>query len=216
MRLDLGFFGAAVFGGGCPVCGRDDPPGLRTVDTPCEDCRESLCPAPILAVPDGLDACRALTCYAGVGRDLVTALKFTNRRSAVPWVAGRLGVVLEGDAIDVVTWAPTAAVRRRHRGFDQAEVLARQLGRVLDRPVERCLVRLPGPPQTGRHRCERIHGPRFDVRRGIGRAVGGHRVGLVDDVVTTGATLTRAAGVLRANGATGVIGVAIARTPRSW
>ncbi|HET8931278.1 MAG TPA: phosphoribosyltransferase family protein [Acidimicrobiales bacterium] len=145
----------------------------------------------------------------------MTRLKFHNRRAVVPFVVERLSVQLADDRIDLVTWAPTAPKRRRKRGFDQAEVLARALARKLGVPTRRCLVRLPGPAQTGRHRVERFEGPRFDARRGIAAAVDGRRVALVDDVATTGATLARAAEVLRAGGARSVTGVVVARTPRT-
>lgn len=180
----------------------------------CQQCVASLGSPPVLPAPPGLEACRALTTYHGTGRQLVTRLKFHNHRAVVPFVAGRLSAALVGDRIDVVTWAPTSPGRRRQRGFDQAEVLARAIARRLHIPVRRCLVRLPGPAQTGRHRDERIEGPRFDTRRGVTAAVAGRRVALVDDVATTGATLARAAGVLRSVGADAVVGVAVARTPR--
>lgn len=192
----------------CPICDRPEMRGRV-----CAECRDGLSPAPVLPVPPGLDACRSLTSYEGVGRALVTGLKFRNRRAVVPFVAAHLAEMLVADAVDVVTWAPTSRSHRRRRGFDQAEVLARRVAREAGLPLARCLVRLPGPAQTGRHRSERIGGPRFDVRRGIRGAVGGRRVALVDDVATTGATLTAAAEVLRAGGARAVIGVVVARTP---
>lgn len=202
----------------CAVCGRPTTgdgvsQGGSNRTGICPKCVASLSPPPLLVVPPGLEACRALTGYDGTGRALVTQLKFHNRRALVPWVATQLAEVIDADDIDVITWAPTASVRRRQRGFDQAEVLARRVARARHCRAARCLVRLPGPAQTGRHRDERIRGPRFDARRGITRAIAGRRVGLVDDVVTTGATLNRAAEVLRANGAAAVIGVVIARTP---
>lgn len=197
-----------LFATECPVCDRPSPRGAL-----CARCAATFPLPPPAAVPPGLDACRAFTSYEATGRALVTRLKFRNRRGIVPYAAAQLARRVSADGIEVVTWAPTARARVRRRGFDQAELLARCLARELDVVSCRCLVRLPGPAQTGRHRDERLRGPRFDACRGIVRAVAGRRVALVDDVATTGATLTRAAEVLRSAGARAVVGVVIARTP---
>jgi competence protein ComFC len=111
--------------------------------------------------------------------------------------------------VDVVTWAPTSKDRRRRRGFDQAELLARRVARELGLPSAALLRRAHGPPQTGRLAAERRVGPAFVV---VAARVPSH-VLVVDDVVTTGATLTAAARALRHAGAATVVGVAAARTP---
>jgi predicted amidophosphoribosyltransferase len=70
------------------------------------------------------------------------------------------------------------------------------------------LRRRPGPPQTGRSLIERRRGPSFDVR-----CPSPERVLVVDDIVTSGATVTAAALALRAGGALEVRAVVAARTP---
>jgi len=111
-------------------------------------------------------------------------------------------------ALGEVTWVPTSNARRRQRGFDQAELLARAVARELDRPCRSRLVRAPGPAQTGRSRTERLRGPTFSI-------VGGHgdpsAVLVVDDVLTTGATVSAAASTLRSAGVDR-IDVAVAAT----
>ena len=111
---------------------------------------------------------------------------------------------------DVVTWAPTAPGRRRARGYDQAEVLARAVGRSLGVPVRGLLRRTDrAGPQTGRRRAERLaRAPTFVATRRVP-----DRVVVVDDVVTTGATLQAAASALVAGGAHSVRAVAAAATP---
>ena len=121
---------------------------------------------------------------------------------------GRALAVLIGDLsdeVDVVTWAPTTVSRRRARGYDQAELLARSAARHLGAAVFGTLRRHPGRPQTGAGRLDRLLGPSFEPIRPLhGRVV------VVDDVWTTGATLAAAARSLRDAGAHRVSGLTIA------
>jgi ComF family protein len=164
----------------------------------------------------GLSACPSLVAYDGAGRELLARLKYRNARAALGWLAEGMADLVgtdAADAIDVVTWAPTTTARRRRRGFDQAELLARRVARLLGRPCRRLLVRVPGSPQTGLGRAERRVGPRFAFAPAAARPPP-RRVLVVDDVVTTGASLTAAAAALREGGAIDVRAVAAARTPR--
>jgi predicted amidophosphoribosyltransferase len=142
---------------------------------------------------------------------LLTGLKNGHRRDLVGWLADGLDALLPVPAADLVTWAPTAPGRRRQRGFDQAELLGRALARRWRLPCRPLLVRRPGPAQEGRSAAQRRAHPGFVATGAVPR-----RVLLVDDVATTGATLARAAGALRAAGAGEVHAVVGARAaPRS-
>lgn len=162
-------------------------------------------------MPDGLDALVAVCAYEGVGRGLVLALKRRNRRSAVGVLAGALADELEELGVSpgadrALTWAPTTGRRRRRRGFDQAEVLARAASRNCEWPARALLTR-SGTAQVGRGRDERLGGVELSPT-----GVAPPTVAVLDDVVTSGATMTAAAGALRAVGATTVIGLAVAVT----
>ncbi len=166
-------------------------------------------PPPSLPVPVGLVTCRALTAYDREARDVLTGLKNRGERAWVTTLGAHLAELApEVDGL-VVTWAPTGAGRRRHRGFDQAELLARAVARRLGAPTMGLLRRRPGPAQAGRSLADRRANPRFEARDRCTRPVL-----IIDDVATTGATLTAASEALRAAGVPEVHGLVVARAPR--
>lgn len=157
-------------------------------------------------VPPSLDRCRALLAYDGPAREVVAQLKYRNVRSPVGWLAVGVAGLLLPDEVDLVTWAPTTDARRRRRGFDHAELLARRVARERALPCRSLLSRSAGVPQTGRSSAERRSGPAFVPRRRLD----GLRVAVIDDVVTTGATFDAAGRALRAAGAAHLVGLAAA------
>lgn len=137
--------------------------------------------------------------YRGAVAAAVVTAKLTGAHAGWRALAAVLAerVVARGLDADVVTWVTTGPARRRRRGVDHAEVLARAVGARAGLPVLRLLE-------------VRSSGQRPDRYRAI-RALPGTEVLLVDDVVTTGATALRAARALTAAGAGDVRLAVIAR-----
>jgi ComF family protein len=112
---------------------------------------------------------------------------------------------------DLILPIPLHDRRRRQRGYNQSELLARPLGQALGIPVETASLRRTRPtiPQVGLGPDERRENVRGAFAAGPG--VAGRRVLLIDDVLTTGATMSAAAEALLAAGAAGVAAYCLAR-----
>lgn len=154
--------------------------------------------------------------YEGVVRDLVADVKFRGRRGALGWMGEATAAAADWADLeaDLVTWMPASREGRRRRGFDQGRSLASAVGRGLDRPVVRLLRRSVSGRQVGLDRAERSVRASGIVAAAAARAhVFGATVLVVDDVVTTGASMQAAARALRAAGAADVVGAAFAHTP---
>lgn len=169
-----------------------------------------------LVLPGGVEAW-APVAYEGPARALVQALKFGGAVSLAAPLAAQIvastpgGLLRAGAALVPV---PLHPARARRRGFNQAERLAVAIGCRTGMPVSNCL-RRHGPRrarQVGRGRAERLAGTAGSVNLRPGAMAPSGAV-LVDDVVTTGATLAACAAALRAAGSAEVVAVAYARTP---
>lgn len=189
----------------CVLC---DAPGTAL----CLRCLRQLEPPPPIEEPPGTQTVDALCSYRGAGADLVLSLKRRNRREAVPMIASALCVAVEarrpdGSRPPRITWLPTTPQRRRTRGFDQAELLARAMGKFSGWPAVKLLNRASGP-QMGLGRRDRVGRPVFRARQSCeGELI------LVDDVLTTGATIAAAAETLVAAGATTLRAAVVAVAP---
>jgi ComF family protein len=147
----------------------------------------------------------------------VRALKFRGAVALVDAMAAQMAAnappgLLEGRSLVPV---PLHPARRRRRGFNQAEQLARALARRAGLLVADCLERTGGGARTsqvGRGRQERLGALQGSVRMRAGAPVP-LRVLLVDDVVTTGSTLAACAAALSSAGVREVGAVVYARTP---
>ncbi|MEZ5651334.1 MAG: ComF family protein [Burkholderiaceae bacterium] len=219
----------------CPLCAMPDPAGRARLCAWClaalpgrlsHRCPRCALPRPQAGTcpscrrePSPIDATIALADYGPPLDQAIKAFKYRQR----PSLAGPLADALV-DAIrareplpcwpTVIVPMPLTDARLRERGFNQASRLARALGKALDLPVLPSALSRSGEPvlahQAGRSRQARRSADlgRFDGSA----ALRGCRVALVDDVMTTGATLQAAARAVRAAGANRVDAWVLART----
>lgn len=163
---------------------------------------------------DPVDGVWAPVAYAGPARDVVATLKFRGAVRAADAMAAAIVANAPPAWLDSGTTlvpVPLHPARRRRRGFNQAERIARAISGRTGLPVADVLARAgPRGTQMGRGRAQRLAGiaGSMGARGGVPR-----RVVLVDDVVTTGATLAACRDALREAGALEVRAVAYARTP---
>jgi len=204
----------------CSRCGLFFPSerALESSDALCADCRRQ---------EYAFDLARSFDLYSGNLRAAILQLKF-QRRERLGRKLGELlcllwpsiaGACLEDPAILVPV--PLHPDRRRQRGYNQAELLAQGLAKGLARRAEgartlrveaRCLRRLrPTLPQTGLDPRARQNNVRDAFAAGSPERIGKKNVLLVDDVMTTGATVSACAQALKGAGAGRVVVLALAR-----
>lgn len=164
----------------------------------------------------GVERVVAIGPYEGVLRLIVRRLKYGGRQSAARPLGRLLGekVAAARIAADLVVPVPLDAGRERERGFNQAELIARDVARRLRIPLaHRALRRVRATRALfglgARERREALAGA-FAARDRA--AIAGKRILLVDDVVTTGATVAACAAACRAAGAAAVHAACAART----
>ena len=172
-----------------------------------------------IALPDGVTSLRAIGPYEGVLRDLVHALKYERRRSLAALLAPLLGIVA-ADVLcgaDAVVPVPLHPWRQWQRGFNQAALLAAMLPSPQAPVLRRARATAPQADLDAGQRQANVRDAFVLAgRTALGRArsaarVRGRVLVLVDDVLTTGATLGACAGVLRRAGAREVRALTIAR-----
>ncbi|MEA2348273.1 MAG: hypothetical protein QOG62_2060 [Thermoleophilaceae bacterium] len=195
----------------CVSCGAHAGPA----EPFCRACRVGLawldqCQAPVAGVPAW-----APVAYAGPARALVGSLKFRGARPAAAAMASQIAAAVPADWLQGMALVPVPLhpARLRSRGYNQAALIAQQLSVASGLAVADCLVRDgPATTQVGRDRTRRATGifGRVHVRRGTTVPPA---VLLVDDVITTGATVAACSDALRSAGCFHVRALSYARTP---
>ncbi len=205
--------GEASSGGLCAVCAAE----LVPVRNACRRCglAQPVARCPRDEIDWAVDAIVAPFQYAPPLDGYLHALKYRGARDLGRALALALLPAL-ADAcrgVDALVAVPLHRSRRLERGYNQAQEIARTLERALRRPaLERGIVRhAAGPKQTGQAARQR----RAAVARvfRVERDLSGLGVAIVDDVITTGATVNALAAELRAAGAVRCVAFAVARTP---
>lgn len=148
--------------------------------------------------PKGIDAVRAPFLYEGPLARAIRGMKFSGWHALGAHLAGAVAEMSRDLGADVVTWVPLHRRRVARRGFDQAEVLARDLATRFELPVRRLLVRTRATPAQARRRGPERRLALEGAFEALPPVPG--RILLVDDVLTTGATAAACARSLKRAG----------------
>jgi len=197
----------------------------------CRQCRYSLTLARVdpglvneRAAELGLDSLAAVFDYDEVVAKAILAAKNGGRRDLLRVMAHWLSIAIETSTETVafnadtesnantVTWVPASRPNKRRRGYDQGAILARSLAAELGVRAAPLLKRQGSAGQKGASREQRLLGPALRGTAGLRvqrRRIDG-QVLLVDDVLTTGASIATATAFLRCSGITGVHGAVVA------
>jgi len=195
----------------CPSCGMP-----YAIPVP-----EGLVCATCLKEPPRFDRARAAIRYAGGGRDLVLRFKRGDRTDLTPGLANLMrtaGAALLADC-DLILPVPLHRWRLWRRRFNQSALLAGRLGNLSDRPVCHDLLQRPRPTRSlgklSRAERRRVLAGAIRLAPGARDQIKGKRLLLIDDVFTTGATVSACCRVLRQGGAAAVDVLTLARVVRA-
>jgi len=199
----------------CKCCGRPFAfvPAAQSLPQLCRLCRADVY---------GFSRALSFAIYNDALGAAIVLLKYEEVRRLGDWFARQLAETLarHGEAFhpDVIVPVPLHRERLRERGYNQTDLIARPLARQLGVKLRLdVLVRTrPRPAQLVLSRTERWKSVRGAYATRAGVRVDKLRVLLVDDVMTTGATLDSCARALRKAGATEVFGITVARLVPAW
>jgi predicted amidophosphoribosyltransferase len=190
----------------CAACGAN----CRSGAVLCTRCGRRLAEAEPLAGrgASGLDRVWSSAPHEGVARDLVSALKFRRLLPVAVTIAERIEWLAPGSLLSgAIVPVPSTRLRSLGRGFDPAAEIAAALATRTGAPLYPVLSRGDFGRQLGRRRAQRIGQPPHVRLRGEAP----RSVLLIDDVLTTGATLSACARALRGGGSVRVAAITFTR-----
>lgn len=187
----------------CAQCGVPLPGGRTRL---CRQC---------LRAGRGFDTVRSWACFEGPVQNAIHHLKYHRDFGLAERLSRELISLIASwnPVFELVTAVPLDRQRFEERGYNQSVLLARPLAWAFQKPFrERALIRIKHTvPQVGLSRIDRQQNLQ-GAFRGEGKVVGGCAVLIIDDVITTGATLEASSLALKEAGADRVYGLTLART----
>lgn len=190
-------------------------------DSICAECRKNLPFAPVGAQLQrftGVLACVSPFYYEDLVRDSLLRYKFGGVSMYSAVYAEYVAKCITDNRLyyDVITWVPLSRARLRKRGYDQARLVAQAVAEINGVPCERLLKkRKNNPAQSGTGSPEKRKANVSGVYEAVKDAnISGRRVLIIDDIVTTGATISECARILKKSGAISVVAASVARGHR--
>jgi len=193
----------------CPTCGRLTAPGSREF---CSFCGKSTAPAGRRSDRNVFyDEAYAAYVFEGKIRDLVLDLKFHGKRENARPLGQALAACIakNGLRFDIISWIPVSASRLKERGYDQAGLIAASAAGALGHKCTPTLRRIKSTLPNSRMDSS------SDRKRNVSGAfetiydIAGKRIVLIDDVISSGATMNECARVLKSSGAAAVTAAAV-------
>lgn len=161
-----------------------------------------------------VDECYSALEYSGAVPDSIRRFKFHGAAAYAEIYGTFLAKCIDENGIfcDIITWVPLSRARLRQRGYDQAKLLAEALAGHMGLEAKPLLKKTRNNKAQSGLRDE--HARRTNVKGVYALAaettLEGKRIVLIDDVVTTGATMSECAGILKKAGAAELIGLTVA------
>ena len=199
----------------CDCCGQPfiSPVAAEAIEPLCQLCR---------AQTYAFDRARSLAIYNDALSGAIMLMKYEQVTRLGDWFSARLAELAkkagEKFRADIVVPVPLHPDRQRERGYNQAALIARPLARRLRLKLQASLLirTKPRPPQLVLSRSEHWKSVRGAYATRPGARVDNLRILLVDDVLTTGATLDACSRALKKAGAAEVIGLTVGRVVPGW
>lgn len=179
---------ASLFPERCPYCNKVVNQG----DVACKICRAKFPETPLVSYASGCYICYSSFFYKDIFADAIKRFKFHN----YPQSAEKLAVVLADTiskydvSFDYITYVPMFPKRERERGYNQSKLLAKEVSKILDIPLEHFLIKIKdNPPQHTMNKKEKKNNVKgvFGVQKKD--ILKGKTVLIIDDVITSGYTL---------------------------